>query len=319
MFSEDEKVLLMALQYNFPLTEEPYFDLAELTGLGIDYVFEKTKQFLEMGVVKRIGAQLNYKAFGKIAFAALIGAKIEDFGAIEIINSYNPKHNYLREGERYNVWFTIKAENKESLRKLAAEIARRCSIEDYVFLPSKRVYKMDVKYDLFRGISFSGAGLESFKVPKAEEIVNPELLLELERNFRVERRPFKRIAENFGFEEGELLSLVEELIEWRVIRGFYGVLKERKIGFEENAMNMVETDKPSKVALKLLKEFPEITHLVERETENWRFPLYFMVHATSRKPIEEIREKAEQISGVESIKTLYSLKDLKNSKSDRDL
>jgi DNA-binding Lrp family transcriptional regulator len=312
MFSEEEKILLMALQYNFPLSEEPYFDLAELTGLGIEYVFEKTREFLEKGVVKRIGAQLNYKAFSKIAFAALVGAKVEDFSAIEIINSYNPKHNYLREGERYNVWFTIKAESKASLRRLANEIAKKCSIRDYVFLPSKRVYKMDVKYDLFRGISFSTAGLESSRVPKVEEIVNPKLLIELERNFRIERRPFKGIAKNFGLEEGELLSLVEELIERRVIRGFYGVLRERKIGFNENAMNMVETDKPSKVALRLLKEFPEITHLIERETENWRFPLYFMVHATSRKPIEEIGEKVKRISGVKSIKTLYSLKDLKN-------
>jgi DNA-binding Lrp family transcriptional regulator len=312
-FSEEEKILLMALQYNFPLSEEPYYDLADITGLEADFVFRRTREFLKDGVIKRIGAQLNYKAFKQTGFAALVGARVDDLErAVEIINSYNPKHNFLRDDERYNVWFTIKAATPTDLRMLAKEIAERCSIRDYVFLPSKRVYKMDVKYDLFAGVSYSEAGLESFSVPDAEEIVNPKLLFELERNFRVEGRPFRAMAKKFGLGEGELISLVEELIELRVIRGFYGVLRERKIGFMENAMNMVETDKPSKVALRLLKEFPEITHLIEREMENWRFPLYFMVHATNRKPIEQLKEKVLEVPGVKSVKTLYSSADLKS-------
>ncbi|MBO8181540.1 MAG: Lrp/AsnC family transcriptional regulator [Archaeoglobus sp.] len=314
-FTEEEKILLMALQYNFPLSEEPYFDLADLTGLKIDFIFEKTREFLEKGVIKRIGAQLNYKAFKEIGFAALIGARVgeEDLErVVRIINSYNPKHNFLRDNA-YNVWFTIKAESPDDLKKLAGEIAEKCGIADYVFLPSKRVYKMDVKYDLFKGVSYSEAGLESLRVPKAEEVgIAPKLLIELERNFKVEKRPFKAVAEKYNLEEGELISLVEELTELRVIRGFYGVLNERKIGFKENAMNMVEAKKPSKIALKLLKLFPEITHLIERETDgSWRFPLYFMVHATRREPIEEIREEVRLIPGVRAVKTLYSLADLK--------
>ncbi len=322
-FDTDEKTLLMALQYNFPLSEEPYFDLSDITGLKIDYVLKKTKDFLERGVVKRVGAQLNYKAFREIGFAALVGASLVDTvdsdaklsRIVRIINSYNPKHNYLRDDERYNIWFTVKEESPEKLEMLVKEIMEKCSIDDYVYLPSKRVYKMDVKYDLFRGISYSEAGIENSFIPKVEEVgIDARLLLDLERDFKVETRPFKRIAQKYGLGEGELISLIEELIELRIIRGFYAVLKERKIGFSENAMNMVETEKTKKVALRLLKNFPEITHLVERETDvKWKYPLYFMIHASGRESIEEIRERASKIPGVKSVKTLYSLKDLKES------
>jgi DNA-binding Lrp family transcriptional regulator len=315
-FSEEEKILLMALQYNFPLSEEPYFDVADFTGLKIEYILSKTKDFLKKGVIKRVGAQLNYKAFKEIGFAALIGASVnlEDVTRVaQIINSFNPKHNYLRDDEEYNVWFTLKERSPEKLKELVRKVMEKCSIGDYVYLPSKRVYKMDVKYDLFRGISYSEAGIENPSVPKVEDVgVNAKLLLELERSFKVEERPFKRIAQKYGLGEGELISLIGELIELRVIRGFYAVLKERKIGFAENAMNMVETEKTKKVALKLLKNFPEITHLVERETDSkWRYPLYFMIHASRKEAIEEIRERALSVPEVNSIKTLYSLKDLK--------
>jgi DNA-binding Lrp family transcriptional regulator len=318
MFSEDEKTLLMALQYDFPLSDEPYIGISEITGLELDFVMDKTREFLQKGVIKRIGAQLNYKAFRKIGHAVLVGARVE-IGEkeeniewiAEQINSYNPKHNYLRE-DYFNIWFTLKAESQDKLREIVREIAEKVGFEEYVFLPSKRVYKMDVKYDLFRGVSYSLAELEADRVPPLESFgIGQELLIHLERNFPVKNKPFKEISEKFGYGEGELISLIEELIECRILRGFYAVLKERKIGFKENGMNLVKTDKPKNVALRLLKKFPEITHLVERETFGWSYPLYFMVHAVDRESIEKIRRSAEKIKGAEEVKTIYSVRDLK--------
>jgi len=317
IFTDDEKNLLMALQFNFPLSEDPFVDTSEFVDLGVQVVFDKIQEFLRKGIIKRIGAQLNYKAFRKISTAALVGARV-DAGEIErvarIINSYNPKHNFLRDGGKYNVWFTIKDRNIEELRKKVEEIAEKCGFVDYVFLPSKRVYKMDVKYDLFRGVSYSEMGIEKNRIPDVDDLgISANLLLELERNFPICRRPFRDISQKYGYEEGELISIIEELIELRVIRDFYAVLKERKIGFRENGMTVIQTDKPEKVALKLLKKYPEITHLVQRYTnEKWNYPVYFMVHAIERSTIEEIRESLAVYPEIISAKTLYSSGDLKN-------
>lgn len=310
-FDEQTVKLLMNLQYDLPLTTTPLSDLAEKTGLDEEFVLQKLKELHEKGVVKRYGANLNYRAFSRLQRAALVAAKVDESRieeVAEIINSYRPKHNYWRDYE-YNVWFTIKAENFEAVEKLAAEIMEKCGVQDYMVLPTKRVYKMDVKYDLTKGISWSESSDAKFDVPKVEELgIDKNLLFRLEK-LEFERRPFLRLTK-YGYREEEIVSLISELIEKGVVRDFSGVLKERKIGFKENGMHVIKTDKPEKLAKKLAK-MPEITHLVERKTpESWRYPIYFMVHAVEKKLIERVKNEVEKLPEVEEIMVLYSVKDL---------
>ncbi len=309
----DEKIILMKVQYELPLSEQPFVDLAEDLGIKTEELIRKLRELKESGVIKRIGANLNYKAFRRIGKAALVAfACGNDVDRVaRIINELKTlKHNFLRDHPRYNVWFTFKGRDEEELRRVVEEMARRCGVSDYLFLPSKRVYKMDVKYDLFRGISWSYRGLEKEDVPKVDELgISSKMLFELERNLRIEERPFKRFAE-YGYSEGEIVDLISELIDKGVVRDFSGVLRESKIGFGENGMNLVRTENAKKLALKLVEDFPQITHLVEREVpENWPYPLYFMVHADSRKKIERVRKDVEERYGVEVV-TIYSIRNL---------
>jgi len=304
----------MEAQYNLPLTETPFIDLAE--NLGRDYreVERDLRSYIEGGVIKRVGPQLNYKAFREIGFAALVGAKIENIEkAVRIINAEKGvKHNFLRNHPVYNLWFTIKAESLEILTSKVKSLMRDCEADRYLILPSKRVYKMDVKYDLYRGVSWSEMFEKRDNITKIEDDEIKRMLMDMERNFAVEERPFRKFSERYGYKEGELVDLISEMIKERVVRDFYAVLNGQKSGFVENGMNLVRTDNPERVAKKLLK-FPEITHLVERSVkEDWNYPLYFMVHAVNRKIIKEIAERAMEIEGIEEIKILFSLKSFKD-------
>ncbi len=301
----------MAIQYEMPLTTTPLVSLAEETELSKDFVFRKIKEFYADGTVKRYGANLNYRAFSKQQRAALIAARVEESRIEEvarIINSYRPKHNYWRDAE-YNVWFTLKAEDFEAVEELAKEVLDRCGIRDYVILPTKRVYKMDVKYDLIRGVSWSEKSEEKFDVPKVEELgLDKSMLRKLEK-LEVVERPFLKFRE-YGYGEEEIVDLISELIELGIVRDFSGVLKERKVGFRENGMNVVKTENPEKLARKLARR-PEITHLVERVVpEEWPYQIYFMVHAVAREPIESVKSEVAEMEGVEEIRVLYSVKDL---------
>lgn len=312
-----DKELLMKAQYEMPLSETPFSDLADVLGRDENYVIEKLREYLHSGVVKKIGPQLNYKAFREIGYAALVGAEVRENleKVVEIINSERGvKHNFLREHETYNIWFTIKASSKEKLYEKTAELMEKCGVTNYVVLPSVRVYKMDVKYDLFRGVSFSTRIEESERVPKVDELgIDGEMLKDMERNFEVVRRPFKKFSEKYGYSEGEMVELIKELINKRVVRDFYAVLNGQNAGFRENGMNLIKTDKPEEVAKTILREIPEVTHLVQREVpENWNYPVYFMVHAVNRDIIEKIAEKARNLDGVEEIRILYSLKSFKD-------
>ncbi len=308
IFDKDTTKLLMGIQYNLPLTTTPLVDLAEELRLDKEFVFRKIKEFYKNKTLKRYGANLNYRAFSNQQRAALVAAKVETERIEEvakIINSYKPKHNYWRDNY-YNIWFTLKAEDYESVKLLAEEVLKKCKVKEYLIMPTKRVYKMDVKYDLNRGISWSEKKEEKFDVPKIEELgLDVKLLKKLEKLDVVER-PFS----GMGYSEEEIVDLIEELIKLGIVRDFSGVLKERHIGFMENGMHVVKTDNPEKLAKNLAKR-EEITHLVERIVpENWPYPIYFMVHAVSRDLIENVKEEIEKMKYVEEIKVLYSLKDL---------
>ncbi|RLI87700.1 MAG: Lrp/AsnC family transcriptional regulator [Archaeoglobales archaeon] len=312
-FSEGDIKLLMAIQYRLPLCEQPLLELSQQEELNEKFVLRRVKEFKKEGIIKRYGANLNYRAFSSEHRAALVGARVEEGRIAEVarmINAANPKHNYWRDHE-YSVWFTIKAKSKEDLLSKITKLMEKCRIEDYIVLPTKRIYKMDVKYDLVKGVSWSEKGLEKFDVPKVEELGLEASMLRKLENLEVCERPFSKFAEN-GYTEGEIVDLIGELIKKGVVRDFSGVLKERKIGFAENGMILMKTDNPEKLAFRLIKELPQITHLIEREVpKQWPYPLYFMVHATRREPIEEIKKKLEN-EGIEA-RVLYSKADLKES------
>jgi len=310
--------LLMAIQYNLPLTETPLLDLAEGIGYEYEYVLNSVSKLKNEGVIKRYGANLNYKAFGDVKKAALVGFKVEELRVEEVarkinrIDLLNLKHNFLREHEDYNVWFTIKAESVEKIREIVDDIANDCEVNDYVILPTKRVWKMDVKYDLIKGISWSEKGIEPEDIPTVDKLgLDANIVRRLE-SLEVSEKPFK-IFEGFGFKQGEIVELIEELIRKGVVRDFSGVLRESKIGFRENGMTLLKINS-NKVVFKLIKNFPQITHLVERIPHpKWNYPIYFMIHAKNKKPIERIKEKVKNYKEVEDAITIYSKKNLRES------
>lgn len=306
--SSDDLRILMAIQYNFPISETPFVDLAQNLDLNPNFVIDRLRDLKRMGFIKRIGANLNYKAIGSIRRACLIAFSCKDEDVYKIARAINEsfsnlklKHNFLRDHEKYKIWFTVKDESIEKIREKVEDLARICNVDNYLILPSKRVYKMSVKYDLYRGISWS-YGFE--REPKEVESELVDLVLKLQ-DIPIEERPFKFS----NYSENEVVDVINEMLKKGVFRDFYGVLRERAIGFNENGMNLVKTDCPREIAKKLLR-YPQITHLVEREVpENWKFPLYFMVHANSREKIENFKRIVCNDLNVE-ILTLYSLEDL---------
>jgi len=317
MFDDNEIKLLMGVQYGMPLTVDPFVDLADNLGLPVEFVFGKLKEFLEKGVIKRIGGSLNYKAFRVISKAALVGASVENgrIGEVaKIINSQKPKHNFLREHEKYNVWFTIKGKTEREVMDKTAMLMRQCNVEDYVTLPSKKVHKMDVKYDLIRGTSWSEKRVEPEEIPFVDDLCLDRELLKMVEKLEVVVRPFKGFEE-FNYSEEEIVELIRELKKKGVIRDFSGVLSERRIGINENGMTIIKPSDTSKIQnliSRLINEIPQITHLVERKVPpGWPYPVYFMVHAERKGPIEEIRDYVSGFPEVEEARILYSKMDLK--------
>lgn len=297
--------LLMAIQYELPLSTTPLVDLAEKLGRNYESIERELKECVSIGALKRYGANLNYRAFPNHKQSSLIGFKVSEDLA-EKINELGErvKHNYLRDAE-FNVWFTLKGRDLIEIEEIVSKLAEELNVKDYVILPTKRVYKMDVKYDLYKGISWS-YGVEPERVATIDELGLGEEIKRLE-SLPIARRPFLEL----GMDEEEAVSLIGELVKKGVVRDFSGVLSESKIGFRFNGMNVIRSEHPERLAKKLL-EFHPITHLIERiPNEKWNYPIYFMVHAVKKETIEKFKNEVAKLEEVKEIKVVYSRANLK--------
>ncbi|MEM1649515.1 MAG: Lrp/AsnC family transcriptional regulator, partial [Sulfolobales archaeon] len=291
MISDLDKKILMELQYRFPLTETPYTEISE----RLEIEFEDLKKRIEILrsnlTIKRIGFNINYKASGKVA--ALVAIRILDPGAKEVLRKILLKdpevtHNYVRNHEIYNIWFVIKRRSIEDLMASVEEIARTVGSEEYLILLGKRTCKLSVKFDLYKGISWSEPEVLPERIPTFEELgLRKEPFSELARWIPVTERPYREVAARYGYKEEELVGLIRELYRKRVLRNIGATLEGSRVGIVRDGMVVLKGSEDDCVRIAL--EIPEATHVVYRVPLNgrWEHRVYFMVHADSEKKIED--------------------------------
>ena len=303
--------LLMELQYRFPIEAEPFNLIALRLGLSVKDVLKQVRIFRRQGVLKKIGFYVNYRFQG--LSASLIGLNVST-KKLELLRKivgreHSITHAYVRDHPRYNVWIVLKS---RSLENKLNEFSEKLGIDDIVSLPSLRTYKISVKYDLVRGVSWSNlfSTSEQLSIEKTREPAYlPRLLKEI-RELPLNERPFQTIAKRIGISLGELLGTISSLVGKGVLSNYGASLNGTLLGFKHNAMVMVDCDL---CCLKVARSLSEATHVVLRKSipGKWPYSCYFMVHARRKRLVEEVVEKAERLLGKPRIQVLYSIEDLK--------
>ncbi len=306
--------ILMELQYRFPINETPYMDIALKYDLDLERLKNIVMKYRSRMAIKRIGFNINYKATGKVA--ALVAFKTPS-GSINklrdiLIKDTNVTHNYMRTHPIYNVWFVIKRKTTEQLLEDVAKIARATGVEDYIVLLGKRTYKLSVKFDIINGTSWAEPAILPENVPTFSDLGLPrEPFSELSKWIPIVERPFKDVAEKYGYREGELVDMLRELYRKRVIRNYGATLDGKSFGIDNDGMVVIEAGEDACRTIAL--EVPEATHVVYRVAIHgeWSYPVYFMAHADSREKIEAIARKASNRLGGARYMILYSTANLK--------
>ncbi len=314
--SDLEMDIVMALEYEFPFTETPYLDIALKLGIPFTTLVNVSKDLLNRGIIKRIGFNVNYKAFNKVAALVAVRAYGNAFDKLKMMlnNDKEVTHNYVRDHPYYNVWFVTKRRTVEELVDDVNKIMKEIGVKDndYLILLGKRTYKLSVKFDVKRGISWSQPDLLPEKIPSIEEFdVDKNMIKELARGIPLEERPYKNVGMKYNLSEREIVSLLYELYSKRVIRNVGATLEGQRAGILYDGMVVLrgKEDACQKIALNI----PEATHVVYRIPLNgeWEYPAYFMTHADSRDKIEQIAKRANEIAGADGYMILYSLENLK--------
>lgn len=312
-----DKEILMKLQYEFPFDPQPFKIISEQLSMEELELIDRIKKLMENNVIKRIGMYVSFKAKGMDG--ALIAAKIpldnlEKFRKIAL-SIKELTHNYVRDHPRYNVWFVLKAENRDKLNENVKNLLEQVNCNEYVILYSKKTLKLSVKYDVIRGVSWSDSNLKlTEKIPTANELgVNKDLLKELSLPLKITSRPFKDIADKYGMKEEELVNLIKELYDKNVIKDYGATLNGEKLGITENGMVLLDTNNAESACEKVALNIRETTHVVLRESndESWKYLCYSMIHASDKKIIRNVAKEIAKEANARSYMILFSIENLK--------
>lgn len=142
-----DRELLNNFQHEFPLSERPWQDLADKTGIDEDAVIQRLQSLQERGYISRIGPVFKCNSLGVSTLVAMSIPEAELEKTAAIINSYDGvNHNYERQHE-YNLWFVIAAPTDDELDNLLGSIEEatgyRC-----LKLPMLENFHIDLGFEL---------------------------------------------------------------------------------------------------------------------------------------------------------------------------
>jgi DNA-binding Lrp family transcriptional regulator len=144
---EEDRRLIARLCGDLPLEERPFLALAEELGCTEQDVLERTRRLERDGVMRRFGAIVAHREAG-VAANAMAAWVVPDERADEAgacAASFEAvSHCYLREpapGWPYTLFAMIHGASERACREVAAAIAQRFGLSEWVLLTSRREFK----------------------------------------------------------------------------------------------------------------------------------------------------------------------------------
>jgi DNA-binding Lrp family transcriptional regulator len=142
---DTDRRIVNALQGGFPLTDEPYRDVAATLGIGEEDLIARLQRMLDARVLTRFGPMFQVERMGGAFVLAALAVPESDYESVaEQVNALPAvAHNYRRE-HALNMWFVLATETPDGIAAAIAEIERRTGLPVYAF-PKEREYFVEMK------------------------------------------------------------------------------------------------------------------------------------------------------------------------------
>lgn len=142
-----------------------------------------------------------------------------------------------------------------------------------------------------------------------------QVLCQLQDGFKLETRPFKRIANEAGCTEEEVIEIVKKACADGLIRRIGAAIRPEKTGYSANALVAWQ------IAPEMVDEFGtalagmrEISHCYERECPpDWPYNMFTMIHARTDENLQEILGSILERFEISNYKILKTVKELKKT------
>lgn len=308
--------ILLEMQHNFPLVKYPFLELAQKFHTTENEVIRILKEQKESGIIRQTSAIFDTKKLGYKS--SLVAFNVDEDNieeCIKIINAHpGVSHNYQR-SHKYNIWFTIAVPPNSiiGLEKTVKYFASKASVDDYLILPTKKMYKIAVKLDTTKQKSLKEEMIKKtfYEITLTQE--HYDLIELLQNDIDFIHEPFFWIIEKLGISYEKFFELFNELQKSGVMRRFASILNHKKAGFTSNAMVVWEVDDESGDEFgAIASHFSAVSHCYLRPIfDNWKYNLFTMIHASSNEELTNIIEMMEKEIVSKSNFILHSVKEFK--------
>jgi DNA-binding Lrp family transcriptional regulator len=323
-----QKKLCNVLQEGVPICWRPFAEIAAALKGSEQEVLRQTGQLKELGVIRRIGALINYRALGMAStlVAAYVPPDIVK-QVVETVNSlHGVSHNYQR-NHYYNLWFTLRAPTASQIETTLAELSGRFGV-DFHSLEVVRVFKLDARFDaqsegrellqgsekiaplsprLSAGVPRPLAGANK-PAPVQINEGQKKVIAKLQGALEVTAEPFAFLCSQ-GQQKEDVLRIITELIDKGVIRRIAAVVDHRKLGFVANVLFACEVSQDKIVQTgEKLAALPIVSHCYERQTfQGWSYNLFAMMHGHNINQIQHAINKFTEAEAIDSFQLLPTI------------
>lgn len=325
-----DRRLLNEIQKAIPLVPRPFRALGRKLGLPEEEVLRRVRRLKQEDIIRQIGPIFSSRRLRYQSTLAAFRVEPERLDEVaEVVSAHRGvSHNYSRD-HAYNLWFTLTLSPNRDLEQEIARLAAATEVLDYLNLPSVRLFKIGVHFDLSHGSKQITEGKAQTGGPAgdstAEPPVNDSPLTEFERDIvrvvqgdlPLVQQPFQKAARQLGVTEEVVLDGLQELDQRGVMRRLSAVLKHRRAGFTANGMGcwVVPTERIVEAG-QAAAGFSAVSHCYQRLAypPRWPYNLFTMVHGQSRQEVEGIvRQIADRIDPVDYT-ILYSQREYKKKR-----
>jgi DNA-binding Lrp family transcriptional regulator len=134
-----------------------------------------------------------------------------------------------------------------------------------------------------------------------------QILYRIQKNFPLTIRPFKEIAEELGTQEEEVLKIIQEEKNNKVIRQTSAIFDTKKLGYTSSLVAFEIEEQDIDKAVEILNSHPGISHNYER---NHKYNIWFTL-AIAPNSISTLEETIDKLSKLTNAKDYIMLPTLK--------
>ncbi len=310
-----DKLIITALQEEFPLVARPYAAIGERHGLAEDEVISRLRAIKELNILRQISAIFDTKTLGyKSSLVAMSTRPEDELHAAHVVNGHpGVSHNYKRD-HHFNLWFTIAVPPSSSLEDTVEVLHREARATSTRMLPTLKLFKIGVTLDLTGEADPTRKSAPAYG--EFRRTVAPPPLTEedltfirlLQEDLPLTARPFAELAATIGRSEADLFAWAQLAAERGQLRRIAAVLRHRKAGFKANGMAVwkVPADRVDEVGDRMA-HFTSVSHCYQRPTyEDWPYNVFSMIHARDTAECEQVADAIAADTGVSERAMLYS-------------